>query len=262
MLSPCPSMTMRTPFSVLPVRTPFTRSAPDALSNRPLTPRRSSASRAGFLSSRIPILPISPSAATWTSAAPSRSVTEIRPSLWAGLLTCWSSSRESTRFGSAPAGAGAAAGAALGSPSVSTRSEPWADTSYFWSSASVTTIRATWVLPSLNCAAFQPAMPPPECPEPAAAVTSPSFTSMTTRGGSASLKAVKSGSAVAWMKSCPPFSSTEVTFTGAAGPAAEAAAISPAARNTWVTIRFSFQVAARTIVPPSRRRGARLPGAP
>ena len=256
-------MTTRAPSSVLPTRTPLTRRTPGAFANLPRTPWRSSARRAGFFSSRIPSLPISPSALTKTRAVPSISPTEMRPSRCAGFFTSCTSSRESTRLGSA---AGACA-----SPTESTRSLPSTARSYFWSASSATTIRPTRVPRSSNCAALQPAMPldgdtrewcPRGSPACTTALTSPSFRSMTTLGGADSLKTVNSGFAVAWMKSLPPFSSTEVTFTGAAARAAGAAAISTAVRSILVAIRLSLRIAARITGPPSPRPCARLPGAP
>src|SRR4051812_31860172 len=249
--SPLPSMTMREPSSRRAMRTPLTRAAPSALPKRPATPCRSMARRAGSFNSTRSNRAISPSAPTCTTAAPSFSLTSTRPSLPAGFFTSAESSRESTRCGSA---AGAAAG--FCSPSVSTTSLPSAATSYFASASSATTMRPTCTLSSSNWAPLQPAMPASwlsTCL--AAAVTSPPFRSITTRGGPESLKAVNSGFPLAWMKSRAPLCSTDVTFTAAAAKAAGEAAIeTAAARNTTclLCILFSFEVVPRTLTLPPR----------
>jgi hypothetical protein len=110
------------------------------------------------------------------------------------------------------------------------------------------------MLPSLNCAAFSRDAAA-GMPEPAAAVTSPSFTSMTTRGSPAS----EGGEARLRRGVDEELSALlfhKVTFTGAAGPATEAARSAPR-RGTRVTIRFPSSRGAHYF--PRATPGARLP---
>src|SRR5205823_194687 len=97
---------------------------------------------------------------------------------------------------------------------------------------------------------------PPLCTSSgrAAALTSPPFRSMTTRGGAESLKTVNSGRTSARMISFPPSGATvsPVTLLTAAARAPGATAIRAAARIRYLGIRFSLELPGRMRLFPLR----------